>query len=322
MKINDWINRTFRRGTNVISDHYGVGYGGVCLSRYEFGKTVFVSITELLTSLINDVAFKFVSGLQSDFASFAAFVELNGEYVLTRLMLEGYVVVGKCAAGLRVLDANDYSTIGSGNTLRAVPRRGDIYTECYVLRSSIFEMVGQSDFGFCSAFVKYLNNALNASNTTLERLGSLIVLSPKSPSNLPTVVTLDKSKKEELENEIVAQYGSLDKQRQVMVLPREVNINTINLAALDLKTTDRVRTAILAICDRLKVPANQVAIIDANSSKSLSNGSELREGDFNKYQSFERLLNRTFIRMAGDMGLVVDYTIYNKPKRDGSDKNM
>ena len=73
--------------------------------------------------------------------------------------------------------------------------------------------------------------------------------------------------------------------------------------------------AVLAICDRMKVPANQVAIIDANSSKSLSNGSELREGDFNKYQSFERLLNRTFVQMAQAYGMTVDYTIYNKPIR-------
>ena len=84
----------------------------------------------------------------------------------------------------------------------------------------------------------------------------------------------------------------------------------------------------LAIADRIKVPANQVGLIDAMSSKSLSNGSELREGDYNKYQSFERLLDCTFVQFARDLGLypgmseVVQgevvrgyYTIYNKPKQ-------
>ena len=48
-------------------------------------------------------------------------------------------------------------------------------------------------------------------------------------------------------------------------------------------------------------------------SKSFANGSEMIAGDFSKYQSFERLLNRTFVRFADDLGLQVDYQIYNKP---------
>ena len=69
------------------------------------------------------------------------------------------------------------------------------------------------------------------------------------------------------------------------------------------------------IADRVKVPANQIGLIDAMSSKSLANGTELREGDYNKYQSFERLLNETFIEMASFYGVDFDYAIYNKPIR-------
>ena len=78
------------------------------------------------------------------------------------------------------------------------------------------------------------------------------------------------------------------------------------------------RSSAWTACDRVKVPANQVAIIDANSSKTLSNGTELREGDYNKYQSFERLLNHTFVRLAEEMGMDLTYTIYNKPLRNGN----
>ena len=74
-----------------------------------------------------------------------------------------------------------------------------------------------------------------------------------------------------------------------------------------------MRRAILALCDRIKVPANQVAIIDANSSKALSNGSELREGDKSKYKSFRRLFERTFWQMAYDMGIEIQYTIKGEP---------
>jgi hypothetical protein len=95
-----------------------------------------------------------------------------------------------------------------------------------------------------------------------------------------------------------------------------MNTNTISLASLDLKVLDKVKMAVLAIAGKLKVPANQVPLIDAMSSKSLSNGGELKEGDFAKYQTFERLLNKTFIALANAMLLKVDYQIYNKPQRN------
>ena len=55
--------------------------------------------------------------------------------------------------------------------------------------------------------------------------------------------------------------------------------------------------------------------LQALRSQTLANGTELREGDYNKYQSFERLLNHTFVRLAEEMGMDLTYTIYNKPQR-------
>lgn len=316
MRVTDWLNRIFRYGSNVLRSNYGAfGFADYELSKEEFGRVIFVDICELLTNIINDVTFTLKGGKVEDFATFNAFVKMRGQYVLNRLFIDGYVVVGATALGLRVLEQNEYNKIGKGNVLKIEPTRADV-TECYVIKSSIFELNGSSDYTFVKPFVKYLNNALNASNTALERLGYLVVGSPASQAGLPTIVNLTKTEKEELEKEIQEQYGALSKQKQIMLLPRQMSFQTINLASLDTRTSERVRLAILAICDRVKVPANQVAIIDANSSKALSNGSELREGDFNKYQSFERLLNQTFVRMAEDMGLRVDYEIYNKPDRN------
>ena len=98
-----------------------------------------------------------------------------------------------------------------------------------------------------------------------------------------------------------------------MILPREMSWQTINLAGLDLKMQEKVKIAILAIADRIKIPANQVVIIDAQSSKSLANGSEIREGDKLKYKSFKRLFERSFIEMARYYGLQVDYIIDGEP---------
>ena len=74
---------------------------------------------------------------------------------------------------------------------------------------------------------------------------------------------------------------------------------------------------ILAIADSIKVPANQIAIIDSDNSRSLSNGSELRVGDAQKYKSFRRFLNATFWLFAKDLGLGdIDYVIAGEPQEN------
>ena len=85
----------------------------------------------------------------------------------------------------------------------------------------------------------------------------------------------DKIKKE-IEKDMQEDYGALSRQSNMMLLPREMSFQVINLAGLDLKMQDKVKAAILAIVDRIKIPANQVAYIDAQSSKALANGSEIR----------------------------------------------
>ena len=125
---------------------------------------------------------------------------------------------------------------------------------------------------------------------------------------------LTETEKDELEKQLQKEYGMLSKQKQIMVMPRPMNSQVISLAAIDTKMKDKLNAAVLAIADRIKVPANQIALIDANSSKALSNGSELREGDTAKYRSFRRLLNSTFYDMATELGLRVDYTIENEPQ--------
>ena len=131
--------------------------------------------------------------------------------------------------------------------------------------------------------------------------------------------TLKDNEKKDLEKQMRDDYGALDRQSNIMLLPREMNFQTINLAGLDLRMAEKVKTAILAIVDRIKIPANQVAIIDAQSNKSLANGGEIREGDKLKYKSFRRLFERTIVEMATYYGLRIDYKINGEPIGESSE---
>lgn len=318
MTLRDYVSRLFPRlakTTSILKTGYYVGWEG--LSCYQFGDLVFRNIVELLTDIANDVTWVHLDQYDTlTFARFARFFEDEGKTVLWRLYRQGFAVIGlnKERGDFRLLNESEYQRIGNGADVAIKAKDPELF--CYVMKSPVYAEEARSDYDLCHPFVKFLDNTLNASNTACEKMGAFVVASPETPSGAPTAVTLQPDDKKELEDAISKEYGLLNKQRQVMLLPRGMKFETISLTNIDTKMSDRVRMCVCAIADRIKVPANQIAIIDATSSKTLANGTELREGDFNKYQSFERLLNRTFVKFAADLGLQVTYTIYNKPDRN------
>lgn len=313
--IRSWLAK---RHLDVVTDLSLTGFGGLTLSdRLNFANVIFYNICDLLTDIAAAVEFRYKGGDLQLFAGFKTFFDSWGKYVLNALFKNGYVVIGhrKGDTWFWVLDPSEY-TLNTTNAglLKVYPKSNDV--EVYVMSSQTMKLEGKSDREILRPFMQYLDNVLNGSNTVSERMGALVVMSPQQASGVPVSTILTEKDKERIEKEIGgknSKYGYLRNQKSMLLLPNAMNIQTINLAGLDNRMQEKVKTAILAICDRIKVPANQVAIIDANSSKSFANGSELREGDLTKYRNFRRLLNVTFYQMAVDLGLDVDYVIENEP---------
>ena len=314
--IRSWLAK---RHLDVVTDFSLTGFGGLTLSdRLNFTNVIFYNICDLLTDIAAAVEFRYKGGDLQLFAGFKTFFDSWGQYVLNALFKNGYVVIGrrKGDTWFWVLEQSEYTlNTTSAGMLKVYPNRDDV--EVYVMSSHTMKLEGKSDRDILQPFLKYIDNVLNGSNTVSERMGALVVMSPQQASGVPVSTILTEKDKERIEKEIGgkdSKYGYLRNQKSMLLLPNAMNIQTINLAGLDNRMQEKVKTAILAICDRIKVPANQVAIIDANSSKSFANGSELREGDLIKYRNFRRLLNVTFYQMAVDLGLDVDYIIENEPK--------
>lgn len=311
--IVDWYNR--RRG-NVLFSNIGEFYGGLNITKYPFAKLIYCNICGIMTDLLNDVTLIRENGDTMVFAYYKTFVESWGIYMLTRLYDYGFVVVArdKTSNLFSILKQGEYSirTTESGETI-ITPNNHLL--DIYVLRSQTFKIYGISDRQMCEPAMKMLDAVLNGTTTISERLGAFVIGTPSTPSGSPMAGVFNEEQKKKLEKEVSDKYGALSSQSQVMILPNDMKFQAINLAGLDIKMTEKAKMAILMICDRIGVPANQVAIIDSNSNKTLANGSELREGDFNKYQAFERMLNETIVAMAAYYGLGVNYTIYNKPIR-------
>ena len=311
MKILDSIAMLFRRG-QVVSFDYGLPFTNWGLCSHEFAQVIGYNICDILTDLIEDVK---SAGPLSDngmrFAAFVAFVYNNGKQVLQRLYDEGFVVLAYGGKIFFQMKSTEY-TVKTANGVTVVePNNKDL--DVYVMKSSSFVVYGRSDKSMCKGWLDFLDDVMNGSATVSKRLGAVVVASPKNLNNAPTAVVLTDDQKEKLEKDMQKSYGALSKQSNVMLLPREMSWQTINLAGLDLKMQEKAKTAILAIVDRIKVPANQVAIIDAQSSKTLANGSEMREGDKLKYKSFRRLFERTFADMARYYGIQMSYVIDGEP---------
>lgn len=279
-----------------------------------FGDVVFRNIYALITNILNDVTFTKIKGDVAKFAMFKVFVEQYGQMALNLLFERGFIVIGLSDVGLWLMNVNEYTTHTTAEGRFVIEPKND--QKIFVLYSDIFEEKQISYKQHLRPYIHYIDSVLNSSATLNERLGTLIIGSPKNLSNAPTEIVLPKTEKDRLEKELSEDYGSLSRQKQIMLLPREMSWQTINLAGFDNKTYEKLNIAVMVIADALQVPANQVSLIDSFNSKAFSNGTELREGDFLKYATFERLLNSTLIKLAQAMELNVTYTIYNKPTRN------
>lgn len=318
MKITDIIQKVLPRRVSVLFDAGMQGiFGTWYAERRAYANLIWYNLCGILLDLVEDTKVELDKSQAGDsdkvylFAAFRTFVYTWGRVVLQRLMDDGFVVIGWDGTRLWMMEANEYYTPSEGNITFVKPNREGV--QAYVMRDTAYIMKGQSKLSMCRPWLDFLDDVCNGSATVSKRLGAVVIGSPKTYSGAPTPTVMTEDQKKKLEKDIQDNYGTLKGQNQFMLLPKEMAFQVVNLAGLDLKFEQKVRECVLAIADSLPVPANQVALIDANSSKALSNGSELREGDKAKYKSFRRLFEKTFGMMAIDLGLKVSYSIQGEP---------
>lgn len=322
MRIIDEIKRRFFRAGEVINwlgsrpwfDNWG-------FCKHKFAEVIWYNICDILTDLIEDVKLKNEAVTDTSlqkYVSFKVFVYTHGKQVLQRLFDEGYVVIGydSTISVFWQMRENEYEKITDADVTIVKPKNPEV--RAYVMKSSTYVTYAKSDRAICKGFLDFLDDVLNASATVSKRLGAVVVASPKNLTSAPTATVLTKEQKKDMEEEMRRDYGALSNQSNLMLLPREMSWQVINLAGLELRMQEKVKTAILAIVDRIKIPANQVAIIDAQGSKQLANGSEIREGDKLKYKTFRRLFERTFVDMAREYGIRISYQIDGEPIGESS----
>lgn len=314
MSLAERIRNLFTRDSHNILRRRGLSYvPTIEITRHRFGETIFLNAAQLLTDIYAELFWE--TSKTGKAVAWKVWADTYGQRDLLRLYRDGFVVVGYTAGdkegrGWSFYDLPDTAyekdTIGDDVVIRCHNKD----QEFYVIQSPTFIQTGLSDYYWCRPFIKLADAALNGATTTSERLGGYVVLSPKT-NEFGGVIT--EQERDDIEKEIEEDYGMLSKQKQLMLLSRPMDAQIVSLANVDIRMQEKVKAAACGIADRLKIPANQIAFIDAQSSKSLANGTELREGDLAKYRTFRRLIDATLYKMAHDLGIFVNYRLENEP---------
>lgn len=318
MNVIKTIMNWFSFSRNNVARESGSLFVDARISAMNFATCLFLNVCDILTDICNDTTFTYSGSNNARFRAFKNFFDACGQQIMDKLYIDGFVVIDITSDFLFVMDQSEYNTVqradGSVIVFPIDDRR-----KIYVMKSPTYIATGKSDWQILHPYLRYANNVLNASSTANERMGIMLAVSPDWNSSIPTDITISKEEREEIEQELGgndSKYGILRNQKSVALFPRPMRFQTISLASVDNKLVERLKVCVLAIADRIKVPANQIAFIDSNSSKTLANGSELREGDKSKYKSYRRMLNATFYNFSAyGLGLVgIDYIIDGEPQ--------
>ena len=282
------------------------------IGNFKFAEVIFENITEILIDLQSDTSLIFQGGNDISFDIINLFFKKEGKKFLYYTYRYGRVFLIFEGNVLTIADPIDIQKETKGDYDYYFSKK-DKAKRVIVFDSEHFQMYGKSHFDKLLPFFDLLNNILNASNTITKRLGVAVFATPVTPGSSSFTANLTPEQKKKIEQELENTYGALESQNILHILTEDLKFNQINLAGQNINLTERSKIAILTIADKIKVPANQISLIDASASKAFANGSEILAGDFQKYQSFERLLVSTIYPLAEILGCSITYDIYNKP---------
>ena len=320
---NNFINRTTSRLRNYFISLKPLNYiparkspksYDINIGSLDFATVIFENVCDLLVDLVSDTTLELKSGNPKTFKAFSDFFYRDGKRTLVDIFVNGYVVIGYVNGKFKILDTDEYYKKTDGKKLEFTHRDSSWQGEIIVFEGEHHRIYQMSHLERLKPFMQLLNNVLNASNTVTKKLGVSVFATPRTVSGMNTIRKLLPREIEELEKSTEKSYGALDTQKIIHFLSDDLRFEIINLAGQNLGLNEKMRIAILAIADKIKCPANQIGLIDANTSKAFANGTEMKEGDFQKYQAFERLLISTFVELAKMLQIDITYNIYNKPK--------
>lgn len=227
----------------------------VDLTTYEYAAAIYSAMMDLILSAVKKTEWRLVSGGSFKWGALSVFLRCHADEIVAGMINDGTV---------------------------SVRRDGDVWRFCeeqeeadYVFQSADWRIRNLSTYQILQPALAYLNNIVNAANTSISRLGVLACFSPKQDEYGNTLTP------EELEAEekrLQTEYGALHSQKVVKFFQHSYDLNVINIAGENLQLSDRFTQAIKMLCSKLKIPFELVpcAVLGNNNQTGVYQGEAVK----------------------------------------------
>lgn len=272
--------------------HWRLPWGGggsfFSLSTDKYAPAVTSSIIDLILGGMRGATWTLNHGRSQTFANFKIFYKTQVEAIVYRLYSDGVVYVVADDDGMR---------------LSCDEKVADA-----TIRSADLVAYGRSTQSLLQPILDYLDNILNAANTSIRKLGTLVLLSPVHDEN-GNGMTPEEARS--AETAMAENYGVLDNQNIIKILSHEYNVEKIDVGGSSLALDARLQTVVKIICTKLRVPYELVPVaVAGNQNQTGIYQVEAQKRLFQTIRDYLGMLQQ----LASQLGLDVSFDTPDAPQ--------
>jgi hypothetical protein len=229
------------------------GVLGFKITRDKYSDAVLLGIFKKIFKRLNLIDYSVNSINPITNGTSLYFLNNQMNIAFAELFANGFILFQKTATG-KIKYIRKAEATQVGNTWYYEKQELDVFY------SDTYDVYGKSDMIVLRDILKAIDNSLNANQTIIKRLGSVIVATPEQPSNNPQAVMIDDDTKDKLEKDTQEDYGMLDEQKQILFLRRALKLENIKLGSKDLMITETLETFVKILCDATNIPYDVMAM--------------------------------------------------------------
>lgn len=234
---------------------------------YDFARSEILDALRMISTRLSNL--RWSTGVPFMAAKkLVAFLSSDYLELVRRLFYDGYLVVG-CDPVPHLVDIRKRSAQRGMEGLYMIPlEEGEV-----MLPSPTFKATGHSDEWFLRDKLHFLNTINNSDLNLIENYGAMGILSPEMDSSVAGAF-FDEKEVEELHDHYRKTYGLKLGRWQVMITPRPVRWNAIELPIAALQLNQKRLYTLQAIYSALGIPKELSAYFE-NAKYENRNAAEL-----------------------------------------------
>jgi hypothetical protein len=253
MKIFNWSSnkrnpsqRQLGQSNTFISSRFGLGFG-----IDEFN--LFSQVKDYRTDLLNGTNWTTTEPTLTNRLDYIQFFSVLSKYstaIFNDYLTKGFAVFAKVEGRIYYISSNNYTRSNFKITIKGFPE-----AETFEFDEPNFFCEAQTIYQKCEPYQRLYNIALSCQKNGMSKSGFVTMLSPKTPSGVNTVSTLNEFDRAALEKDISLSHGiANDDQRNIMIVNNDMNVNTIMYDFSKLGILETKKICEEFVCSKLGVP--------------------------------------------------------------------